>query len=50
MAEPRRERKVVTILFCDLVSFTSRAESMDPEDVLHRAGGGALASAQSESA
>ena len=33
MNEPRRERKVVTIVFCDLVGFTSRAESMDPEDV-----------------
>jgi class 3 adenylate cyclase/predicted ATPase len=32
-SEPRRERKVVTALFCDLVGFTSRAESMDPEDV-----------------
>ncbi|MBA3332981.1 MAG: AAA family ATPase, partial [Actinobacteria bacterium] len=30
---PRRERKVVTVLFCDLVGFTSRAESLDPEDV-----------------
>jgi class 3 adenylate cyclase/tetratricopeptide (TPR) repeat protein len=30
---PRRERKVVTVLFCDLVGFTSRAEAMDPEDV-----------------
>jgi class 3 adenylate cyclase/tetratricopeptide (TPR) repeat protein len=29
----RQERKVVTVLFCDLVGFTSRAESMDPEDV-----------------
>jgi class 3 adenylate cyclase/tetratricopeptide (TPR) repeat protein len=29
----RRERKVVTVVFCDLVGFTSRAESMDPEDV-----------------
>jgi class 3 adenylate cyclase/tetratricopeptide (TPR) repeat protein len=29
----RRERKVVTVLFCDLVGFTSQAESMDPEDV-----------------
>src|SRR5437867_10699491 len=28
-----RERKVVTVLFADLVSFTSRAESLDPEDV-----------------
>jgi class 3 adenylate cyclase/tetratricopeptide (TPR) repeat protein len=27
------ERKVVTALFCDLVSFTSRSESADPEDV-----------------
>jgi class 3 adenylate cyclase/tetratricopeptide (TPR) repeat protein len=34
MAElSRRERKVVTVVFCDLVGFTSRAESMDPEDV-----------------
>jgi class 3 adenylate cyclase len=33
-AEPlRQERKVVTVLFCDLVGFTSRAEAMDPEDV-----------------
>jgi len=30
---PRRERKVVTVVFCDLVGFTSRAESLDPEDV-----------------
>jgi len=29
----RRERKVVTVVFCDLVGFTSRAEAMDPEDV-----------------
>jgi class 3 adenylate cyclase/tetratricopeptide (TPR) repeat protein len=27
------ERKVVTVLFADLVGFTSRAEAMDPEDV-----------------
>jgi class 3 adenylate cyclase len=27
------ERKVVTVLFADLVGFTSRAEEMDPEDV-----------------
>ena len=33
MAEGRRERKVVTVLFADLVGFTSRAEQMDPEDV-----------------
>jgi class 3 adenylate cyclase/tetratricopeptide (TPR) repeat protein len=30
---PRRERKVVTVVFCDLVGFTSQAETMDPEDV-----------------
>jgi class 3 adenylate cyclase len=29
----RRERKVVSVLFCDLVGFTSQAESLDPEDV-----------------
>jgi len=29
----RQERKVVTVLFCDLVGFTARAEEMDPEDV-----------------
>jgi len=28
-----QERKVVSALFCDLVGFTSRAETMDPEDV-----------------
>jgi class 3 adenylate cyclase/tetratricopeptide (TPR) repeat protein len=28
-----RERKVVTVLFADLVGFTSRAEQLDPEDV-----------------
>src|SRR5438067_1797786 len=27
----RRERKVVTVLFADLVGFTARAESLDPE-------------------
>ena len=32
-AAAREERKVVTVLFCDLVGFTGRAESMDPEDV-----------------
>jgi predicted ATPase/class 3 adenylate cyclase len=34
-AEPlaREERKVVTVLFADLVGFTSRAEQLDPEDV-----------------
>src|SRR5438132_2769952 len=29
----REERKVVTVLFADLVGFTQRAETMDPEDV-----------------
>jgi len=29
----RTERKVVTVLFADLVGFTSRAERLDPEDV-----------------
>jgi class 3 adenylate cyclase/tetratricopeptide (TPR) repeat protein len=29
----RQERKVVTVLFCDLVGFTSQSEEMDPEDV-----------------
>ncbi len=29
----REERKVVTILFADLVGFTSAAEQLDPEDV-----------------
>jgi class 3 adenylate cyclase len=29
----REERKTVTVLFADLVGFTSRAEQMDPEDV-----------------
>jgi class 3 adenylate cyclase/tetratricopeptide (TPR) repeat protein len=29
----REERKVVTIVFCDLVGSTARAERLDPEDV-----------------
>jgi class 3 adenylate cyclase/tetratricopeptide (TPR) repeat protein len=29
----REERKVVTVLFADLVGFTSRSERLDPEDV-----------------
>ncbi|MBA3716651.1 MAG: AAA family ATPase [Actinobacteria bacterium] len=33
-AEPaREERKVVTVLFADLVGFTARAERLDPEEV-----------------
>src|SRR6476620_2632623 len=32
-APAREERKVVSILFADLVGFTSRAEKLDPEDV-----------------
>jgi class 3 adenylate cyclase len=30
---PRRERKFVTVVFCDLVGFTAKSESLDPEDV-----------------
>src|SRR5438270_12241863 len=33
MEGARRERKIVTVLFADLVSFTARAEQLDPEDV-----------------
>ena len=32
-AAAREERKVVTVLFADLVGFTSRSEQLDPEDV-----------------
>jgi len=32
-AASREERKVITVLFADLVGFTSRAEKLDPEDV-----------------
>ena len=32
-ARPREERKLVTILFCDLIGFTAQAEQLDPEDV-----------------
>ncbi|MDP9329254.1 MAG: AAA family ATPase [Actinomycetota bacterium] len=31
--EAREERKVVTVLFCDLVGSTAQAEGLDPEDV-----------------
>ncbi len=33
VAAAREERKVVTVLFCDLVGSTARAEGTDPEDV-----------------
>jgi predicted ATPase/class 3 adenylate cyclase len=32
-APAREERKVVTVVFCDLVGSTARAEGLDPEDV-----------------
>src|ERR1700747_1168785 len=32
-APAREERKVITVLFADLVGFTSRAEKLDSEDV-----------------
>ena len=32
-AAVREERKIVSVLFCDLVGFTSGAERLDPEDV-----------------
>ena|SRR5437868_4984388 len=33
MSDVRQERKVVTVLFADLVGFTARSEQLDPEDV-----------------
>jgi class 3 adenylate cyclase/tetratricopeptide (TPR) repeat protein len=35
-AEVREERKVVSVLFCDLVGFTAASEHADPEDVRAR--------------
>ena len=32
----QEERKVVTVLFCDLVGFTAASEAADPEDVRAR--------------
>jgi class 3 adenylate cyclase/tetratricopeptide (TPR) repeat protein len=32
-AAPREERRIVTIIFVDLVGFTARSEALDPEDV-----------------
>src|SRR3954447_26922392 len=32
-ARPVEERKVVSVVFCDLVGSTARAEQLDPEDV-----------------
>ncbi|HEY6590822.1 MAG TPA: zinc-ribbon domain-containing protein, partial [Actinomycetota bacterium] len=30
---PTEERRLVTVLFCDLVDFTARSDRADPEDV-----------------
>jgi class 3 adenylate cyclase/tetratricopeptide (TPR) repeat protein len=38
VAAGRRERKVVTVLFADLVGFTARSEQLDPEDVADELG------------
>ena len=32
-AAPREERRIVSIIFVDLVGFTARAEQLDPEEV-----------------
>ena len=32
-AEPRKERRIVSVIFVDLVGFTGTAEKLDPEDV-----------------
>ena len=34
----REERKVVSVLFCDLVGFTAQADQADPEEVQARLG------------
>jgi len=38
VAAGRPERKVVSVLFADLVGFTTRAEQLDPEDVADELG------------
>ena len=38
MASSRKERKVVTVVFADLVGFTSRAESLDPQVLAQKHG------------
>jgi class 3 adenylate cyclase len=35
-ASQAEERKVVTVLFCDLVGFTAHSDQADPEDVRAR--------------
>ena len=35
-APETEERKVISVLFCDLVGFTAHAEQADPEDVRAR--------------
>src|SRR5579862_644830 len=32
-AEPREERRIVSVIFVDVVGFTGRSEQLDPEDV-----------------